>query len=164
MIIIAIDFKFIVDKNKQKKKKLRFIFVSFFHFPFTSLTPKRCIGKFASLRFVQHASDGSGRGYVSLAHCLLYLNTAQENDNVIYFIVSGEISVYRIRPNYRTYPYKRTVKQFRCHQITASVFSLYFFIKAYVVGTHLNCIDLSMQFKWVPTTYAFIKKIRKETA
>ena len=24
---------------------------------------------------------------------------------------------------------------------------LYFFIKAYVVGTHLNCIDLSMQFK-----------------
>ena len=33
-----------------------------------------------------------------------------------------------------------------------------FFIKAYVVGTHLNFIDLSMQFKWVPTTYAFIKK------
>ena len=32
------------------------------------------------------------------------------------------------------------------------------FIKAYVVGTHLNCIDKSMQFKWVPTTYAFIKK------
>ena len=24
---------------------------------------------------------------------------------------------------------------------------LIFFIKAYVVGTHLNCIDLSMQFK-----------------
>ena len=43
--------------------------------------------------------------------------------------------------------YKRTVKQFRCLQITASVFSRYFFIKAYVVGTHLNCIDLSMQFK-----------------
>ena len=38
---------------------------------------------------------------------------------------------------------------------------VYFFIKAYVVGTHLNCIDLSMQFKWVPTTYAFVKKIRK---
>ena len=33
-----------------------------------------------------------------------------------------------------------------------------FFHKTYVVGTHLNCIDLSMQFKWVPTTYAFIKK------
>ena len=29
---------------------------------------------------------------------------------------------------------------------------LIFFIKAYVVGTHLNCIDKSMQFKWVPTT------------
>ena len=26
------------------------------------------------------------------------------------------------------------------------------FIKAYVVGIHLNCIDKSMQFKWVPTT------------
>ena len=36
--------------------------------------------------------------------------------------------------------------------------SLNSFIKAFVVGTHLNCIDKSMQFKWVPTTYAFIKK------
>ena len=26
----------------------------------------------------------------------------------------------------------------------------------YVVGTHLNCIDKLMQFKWVPTTYAFM--------
>ena len=65
---------------------------------------------------------------------------------------------YRIRPNYHTYPYKRTVKGFRSLQITASVLFVYFFIKAYVVGTHLNCIDLSMQFKWVLTTYAFIKK------
>ena len=68
--------------------------------------------------------------------------------------------LYRIRSNYRTYPYKRTVKKFRSLQITASVIFLYFFLKAYVVGTHLNCIDLSMQFKWVPTTYACIKKIR----
>ena len=30
---------------------------------------------------------------------------------------------------------------------------LIFFIKAYVVGTHLNCYK-SKQFKWVPTTYA----------
>ena len=37
-------------------------------------------------------------------------------------------------------------------------FFLIFFINAYVVGTHLNCIDKSMQFKWVPTTYGFIKK------
>ena len=54
---------------------------------------------------------------------------------------------YRIRSNYRTNPYKRTVKKFRSLQITASVIFLYFFLKAYVVGTHLNCIDLSMQFK-----------------
>ena len=32
-----------------------------------------------------------------------------------------------------------------------------FVIKAYVVVTHLNCIDKSMQFKWAPITYAFIK-------
>ena len=75
--------------------------------------------------------------------------------------------LYRIRPNYHTYPYKRTVKhkrtvkQFHSLQITASVIFVYFFTKAYVVGTHLNCIDLSMQFKWVPITHAFIKKIRK---
>ena len=37
-------------------------------------------------------------------------------------------------------------------------FSMIFFMKAYVVGTHLNCIDKSMPFKWLPTTYAFIKK------
>ena len=46
------------------------------------------------------------------------------------------------------------------------VFMLYLYVvvfsdflyETYVVGTHLNCIDKSMQFKWVPTTYAFIKK------
>ena len=51
---------------------------------------------------------------------------------------------------------------FRLQQVY--VFSRYFFIKPYVVGTHLNCIDLLMQFKWVSTTYAFIKKIRKKIA
>ena len=70
---------------------------------------------------------------------------------------------YRIRSNYRTYPYKRTVKKFHRLQITACVLFLYILIKAYVAGTLLNCIDLSMQFKWVPTTYAFIKKIRKKS-
>ena len=48
---------------------------------------------------------------------------------------------YRIRSNYHTYPYKRTVKKFPSLQIIASVIFLYFFLKAYVVGTHLNCID-----------------------
>ena len=69
---------------------------------------------------------------------------------------------YRIRPDYRSYPYKGTWKQFCSLQVTASVLFVYFLIKAYVVGTHLNCILLSMQFKWVPTTYVFIKKIRKK--
>ena len=38
------------------------------------------------------------------------------------------------------------------------LFFLIFFIKAYVEGTHWNCIEKLMQFKWVPTTYAFMKK------
>ena len=79
-----------------------------------------------------------------------------------YYILHYHSMTYRIRPNNRTYPYKRTVKQFRSLQITARVVFVLFFIKAYVVGTHLNCIDLSVQFKWVPTTYAFIKKIREK--
>ena len=41
------------------------------------------------------------------------------------------------------------------------IFFLIFFIKANVVGTHLNCIDKSMQFKCVPTTYAFVQKQTK---
>ena len=36
-----------------------------------------------------------------------------------------QTNIYRIRPNYRTYPYKRTVKKFHSFQITTSVlFSL----------------------------------------
>ena len=47
--------------------------------------------------------------------------------------------------------------------ILMQIFCVFFFYsnfiyKAYVVGTHLNCIDKLMQFKWVPTTYPFIKK------
>ena len=37
-------------------------------------------------------------------------------------------------------------------------FLLIFYIKGYVVGIQLNCMDKSMQFKWLPTTYAFIKQ------
>ena len=60
-----------------------------------------------------------------------------------------KIHVFMIDMTYRirSYPYKRTVKQFRTLQITASVLFGYFLIKAYALGTHLNCIDLSMQFK-----------------
>ena len=50
---------------------------------------------------------------------------------------------YHIQPNYHIYPYKCTAKQFRIFQVTARVLFVYFFLKAYVVGTHLICIDLS---------------------
>ena len=61
-----------------------------------------------------------------------------------------------------THTYKCTVKQLRSLQITASVSFVYFFIKTYVVGTRLNCINSSMRFKWVSTIYVSIKKIRKQ--
>ena len=38
-------------------------------------------------------------------------------------------------------------------------FFLIFFIKAYVVGTHLNCID-KLQFKWAPTTLCLYKEVQ----
>ena len=38
--------------------------------------------------------------------------------------------------------------------LTASVFFVSFFFNANVVGTNLNCMDMIMQFKLVPTTYA----------
>ena len=44
-----------------------------------------------------------------------------------------------------------------CVCVCVCVFLL-FFIEAHVVSIHLNCIDKLMQFKWVPTTHAFIKK------
>ena len=42
---------------------------------------------------------------------------------------------YRICPNYCTYPFKHTVKQFRSLQITANILFVYNFTKAYIVGT-----------------------------
>ena len=90
---------------------------------------------------------------------------------------------YRIRPNYRTVRLsfskllgklvikyvstytKATLKQISAKDLSNDAYAIFlcflfliFFIKAYVVGPHLNCIDKSMQFKWVPTTYAFVKK------
>ena len=62
--------------------------------------------------------------------------------------------IYRIRPNYRTYPYKRTVKQCRSRQVKASVVFVYFFIKAYVVGAiqmnpHYTCFYEENQKKCI---------------
>ena len=38
---------------------------------------------------------------------------------------------------------------------TYAIFFLIFFIKAYVVGTHLNCLDLSRQFKMSTNNICF---------
>ena len=46
---------------------------------------------------------------------------------------------------------------FLCFFFFCVFFHSDFLYKAYVVGTHLNCINKLMQFKGVPTIYAFIK-------
>ena len=49
-------------------------------------------------------------------------------------------------------------------QITASVLFVYFFIKAYVVGTHLNCIGFSRTRvkAWFISRYFYKKKNKKK--
>ena len=75
------------------------------------------------------------------------------------------IGSYRIRPNYRTCSYKRTVKQFSNLKDYNQCTFIYFFMKkTYVVGTHLNCFDKSRQFKRVSTTYDSIKKTENNIA
>ena len=71
-------------------------------------------------------------------------------------LICGQICIYLLRIHYKK-------DQKRTYLMMTMRFFLTFFTKAYVVGTHLNCIDLSMQFKWVPTTYAFVKKRKKYT-
>ena len=77
----------------------------------------------------------------------------------IYVLVQK--STYRIPPNYSTYHYKRTVKQFRSLQITASVLFIHLFIKAFFVGTHLNCIDNSINSNEYPNI-SFYKETQKK--
>ena len=48
---------------------------------------------------------------------------------------------------------KGTLKQSSSEDLSNDaymIFYLIFFIKAYVAGSNLNCMDKSMQFKWVP--------------
>ena len=71
------------------------------------------------------------------------LTSPFDADNLVFYISSNII--YRIRSNYRTYPYKPHSRNSVVFRLQPVYFFLYFFIKAYVVGTHLNCIDLSMQ-------------------
>ena len=51
--------------------------------------------------------------------------------------------------------YKRIWYPFEMHQLVSAIqMSAHnIYIKGYVVGTHLKCINLSIQLKWVPTTY-----------
>ena len=65
---------------------------------------------------------------------LTKLVTSFSGNYINIMVLVDDILKYRIQSNYHTYPYKRTVKQFRSRQITASVLFVYFFIKAYVVG------------------------------
>ena len=50
---------------------------------------------------------------------------------------------------------KGTLKQRSVKDLSNDADAMFFYIKAYVVGTHLNCIDKLMQFKWVSTTFLY---------
>ena len=92
--------------------------------------------------------------------CIL-INVLKSNDKIQLYCVML-ILVYCIRSNYRTYPYKRTVKQFRTLRITASVLFGYFFIgiccgypfelhplvDAIQMSTHNICFYKENQKKW----------------
>ena len=90
--------------------------------------------------------------------CLFSWNTIFELITALCALVGtlfcGKIFIYLLRIHY-----KRDQK--KTYLMMIMQFFLIFFINAYVVGTHLNCINKSMLFKWVPTTYAFIKKYRQ---
>ena len=80
---------------------------------------------------------------------------------------------YRTRPNYCTYLYKGTVKQFRSRHADNSWWTFYLLYTGICCGYPFDLHRLSfwcnsneypqhmLLFKWVPTTYAFIK-IRKK--
>ena len=55
-------------------------------------------------------------------------------------LICGKICIYLLRIHYKK-------DQKRTYLMMTMPFFLIFFIKAYDVGTHLNCIDKSMQFK-----------------
>ena len=52
---------------------------------------------------------------------------------------------------------KKSAKDLHVFDDVYAIF-FWFSLKKHFVDTHLNCTDKCMQFKWVPTTHAFIKK------
>ena len=116
---------------------------------FTSATPwQTCL-------YLDHKMHMLGQ---DLSYCLTHFHGVDSSTETLW----NHFSIYRIQSNYRTYPYKRTVKQFCCLWITVGVLFVYIFIKAHVVGTHLNCMDLLMQCKWVSTTCFYTENLKKK--
>ena len=111
----------------------------------------------------------SSANYTQRAKCLettcTYTSIYRLSENVIlckyyrYVISDFSITVFDLITAHT--PISAQSRNSVVFRLQPVYFFLYFFTKAYVVGTHLNCIDKSMQFKWVPTTYAFVKKVRK---
>ena len=97
------------------------------------------------------------------------LNTNTVNQSIEAGLYRKAVQVcYRIRPNYRTvrFGFSKLLGTLICGKICIYLLRIHYekdqkkdlfdddyvivfdyFIKAYVVGTHLNCIDKSMQFK-----------------
>ena len=69
-------------------------------------------------------------------------------------LICGQICIYLLRIHYKK-------DQKRTYLMMTTRFFLTFFTKAYVVGTHLNCIDLSMQFKLSTHNICLCKEVKK---
>ena len=111
------------------------------------------------LIFLLHCKSYSHFFSKKFQHICISLNV-NFNDSLTNIIVSFEqLGPDHIRPNNCTYSYKRTVKQFLRPDYSLPTL-IPFFIKSYVVGTHLNCLEKSRQFKCIPTTYDFIKEVK----
>ena len=87
------------------------------------------------------------------------------NPNLVGYPNTINILIYCICPNYRTYPYKCTVQQIPLFFRLRSVYLFLLLYKGICYGYSFELhglVNLLMQFKRVPITYAFIKKIRKK--
>ena len=117
-----------------------------------------CFGKEALLMWIHSISCSVRKGPLChLQSAKAKISLCINNDQGLPFL-----SIYRIQPNYHTYPYKRTVKQFCSLQNAASVLFVYFFVKAYVVGTCLNCIDFVDAIQMSTHNICFYKENQRQ--
>ena len=87
-----------------------------------------------------------------------YADVSADINTEAKYIAAADANAIPYSTNYRICSYKRTVKQLVVFRLQPVYFYRRLY-KTYVVGTHLNCLDKSGQFKWIlwSTCLSFIK-------